>query len=288
MFRVGHYWCHAGKTIIEVGIFIVRHTKCVLSKTSTRQGPLGDNIFLQYSSGKMIPKRTTDMVTGEGATIYLVEDTQIFKVQNTKIVQRCHCALLLRIGNTQLHWSDIRLNIFLFNTYPICYSAWNPAENECVDISQCLCLVFPKCWVARTTSSGCKENGTLCIYRGQSECPCLWEQRAPSLKPLLIRTWNLLLPWENFGATRRKNNNNKKTKTKTACGCLEVVGHVMQTPLDQRVGVETFNCADGRLKFLGLWRESQKRSELNCDSAAASNSRVHLSPNIKAGVNASL
>lgn len=88
---------------------------------------------------------------------------------------------------------------------------------------------------------------------------------------------------------KQQHQKKKKGKTKkTACGCLGVVGHVIQTPLDQRVGVETFNCADGRLKFLGLWRESQKRSVWNCDSAPAPNSRVHLSPNMKTGVNASL
>lgn len=200
----------------------------------------------------------------------LVEE--IFKLQNTKLGQRCKCALLLPNDNTQLHWSDIILHHF----HPKCYSAWNSAENECVDISQCLCLLFQNAELQEQLAAAAKKT-ELSACEG-AKCPCLWEQRAPNLKPLLIRTRNLLLPWENLCATRRGGGKKGKKKTKTACGRLGVVGHVMQTPLHQWVGVETFNCADGRLKFLGLWRESQKHSVLNCDSAAASNSRVHLSP----------
>lgn len=143
---------------------------------------------------------------------------------------------------------------------------------------------FPKCWVARTTCSGCKENWTLCMWRSKVPLPLGTE----SSEPETFAHQNTKPPFTLGELMRHQEGKKRKKKTKTACGRLGVVGHVMQTPLHQWVGVETFNCADGRLKFLGLWRESQKHSVLNCDSAAAWNSRVHLSPNMKAGVNASL
>lgn len=138
-----------------------------------------------------------------------------------------------RLITPQLHWRNITWHD-LCSAYPECFNAWNPARKQ-------VSRIFLSVWFSNMLS--CRNSQ----QRLQRKVNCLHVagQSAFAFGNTELWTWNLCssehetsfyLGTTSAAKGKKQQQQSKRQKQKTACGCSDVVGHVMQTPLHQWVG----------------------------------------------------